>query len=183
MVDSGLRAVGAVAVVLALAYHGLATAAASDGFGLTNIAGGPNDCVAPTRNGVCSQLFDGREALYPGHGEERAVTLAYHGLGTAAVGMYLTRFTSRASTSRALCREADPAALLDVEVRSGARTLYSGTLSDLAAVHGAPISAVQLGRWPDGRSETLILDVTLDASAGNDDMGCVSTADFVWIAE
>lgn len=179
-----LKAAAPLAVAIALFVHG-SSALAGGAPGLTNVAGGAADCVAPARQAVCATLFDGGALLYPGGpAEVRRVRIAYAGDQPAeAVGLYVAGFASRSPKSRPMCQAADPAASFDVTIGEGSTTLFQGTLAELAAGHDAPPSMLALpGRWHGGDGHTYTISVALDRSAGNDLMGCVSTADFVWLA-
>ena len=183
MLGWALKIVVPAVIATALAGHGLTGALAGDDAGLTNVTGGPGDCSAPTAHATCAPLFDGHQQLYPGRGESRSVQVAYHGRRAAEVGLYVDNFTAKAAGSLGFCQAVDPASMLDVEITRSGQPVYSGTLSDLAARHGAAIEMIDLGRWDGGRSASFTFTVTLDQAADNSYMGCTSTADFVWIAE
>jgi hypothetical protein len=179
-----LKLLGPLAAAAALLAHS-SLGLAQGTIGLTNVAGRAGDCAAPTRASVCAALFDGTSPLFPGGpAQVKQVRIAYSGDRPAhSLGLYLDHFASRAPASQAMCRAADPADALDIRVAEGDQVLYEGPLSDLATVHGAPQSMLDLpGPWSGGQPHTFSISVVLDGAAGNAYMGCVSTADFVWLA-
>jgi hypothetical protein len=180
--------------VALLAMHQLTTAFAAPPIGLTNLAGSAADCTAPAANAVCASLFHGGAPLYPGGPAQTAsVTIGYHaGTATSAFGVYLPIFASRASASAPMCSAADPASKLDLLITQGAHTVYQGTLADFALAHHDPASMLHLAgghdgsgaidRWANGDQSNFTIAVTLDSTAGNPYMGCVSSADIAWLA-
>lgn len=178
-----------------LALHQLTASFAAAPIGLTNVAGAGADCTTPAANAVCAALFPaGASPLYPGGPAQSAeVTVTYHASSpTASFGVYLTNFSARAAESAPYCSASDPASMLDLTIRQGARTIYQGTLSAFALTHSAPTSMLHLAggrdgagsldRWHDGDSSTFTISVSLDRAADNAYMGCASTADIAWLA-
>jgi hypothetical protein len=141
----------------------------------------------PTSAGVvCDSLFDGSQPLYPGAPPiTRTVTLTYQGSQKAGVGgLYIGSFVSRSATSAPLCTAADPAAGFELSVAADGQSLYQGSLSDFAAAHSDASNLLPLrSSWRSGESVAVTLAVTMPRSAGNEFMGCVSAADFIWTAE
>lgn len=167
--------------VVALLHGAFADGLASEGgVGLTDVSGQPGDCTAPTRQAACATLFDGRQLLYPGGpAVERSLSVTWHGSRPAGrLGLYVNNFSSRSLRSQAGCTATDPASMLDLRVTQDGRPLYDGTLSDFAQNHGSAPDALP-GRGESGR---FTIAVALDEAADNGYMGCVSTADLVWIA-
>jgi hypothetical protein len=164
------------ALALVALLHGAVTdgLANEGGIGLTNVSGRPGDCVAPTRLAACATLFDGSTALFPGGPAiERSTTVTWHGNGhpASAFGLYVDNVGTR-------CAAADPAEKLDLTITQDGRLLYQGTLRQLTASHGAASDALPVH----GDRGRFRIAVALDPSADNRYMGCVSTADLVWIA-
>ena len=182
------------AVAVALLAAGVQGAFASSGIGLTNVAGAAGDCSTPVTNAACATLFTGAQPMWPGKQPEMAtVTIAYHGRSTSqAFGLYLSKFESRSARSGPYCTASDPADKLDLTIRQGTATVFQGTLSELASMHGDPITmlvlsgghdgAGQAGRWADGDASTFTIAVGLDISADNGYMSCQSTFDLAWLA-
>lgn len=91
MVRTALKIIVPATAALAVLAAGAQGVFASDGVGLTNIAGTARDCSAPVTHGACASLFDGAEPMWPGKQPEVAtVTIAYHGhSGTQAFGLHV----------------------------------------------------------------------------------------------
>ena len=149
-------------------------------------------CTQTASSQVCANLFGAGAPLVPGApGSSRTVTLSYAGSGpSGAAGLYLQGFQTRTAASALTCTESDPAAKLDLTVSEGGRTLYQGSLSDFAAIHSDPAGRLVLAgatgrddQFNPGDQVAVTVTVALDRGAGNADMGCVSTTDFVWFAE
>jgi len=173
-----------VGAVFAIATTALATTASA---GL-NPSGGAlvqhgAQCSSAGLTQVCSGLFDGGQALYPGGPSETAsLTLDYRGSKPAAqAGLFLEHFVSRAPGSDSACTAADPAAMLLVSVVRDGSSVFEGSLSSLAT-HADSASMASIGRLAAGGVANLTVTVKLDRAADNSYMGCVSKADFVWFA-
>jgi hypothetical protein len=194
MVRTALKIVAPAAAAVALLAAGVQGVFASDGVGLTNIAGAAGDCATPVTNAACATLFKGAEPMWPGKQPEAAtLNIAYHGHSeTQAFGLYLSKFESRSVQSGPSCTAADPADKLNLTIRQGTVTIYQGTLSDFARTHHDPLTilplsgghdgAGQAGRWVDGDASVFTISVGLDISADNPYMTCVSTTDLAWLA-
>jgi len=176
-----IQAVPLALAAIALLHGAFADGLASEGgVGLTDVSGQPGDCTAPSRQAACATLFDGRQLLFPGGpAAERSVAVAWNGSRpAAALGLYVDNFSSRNSRSQAGCTAPDPASRLDLTVTQDGRAIYEGTLSDFAQNHGSATTALRAR----GESGRFTIAVSLDSAADNSYMGCVSTADLVWIA-
>lgn len=183
MLLTALKALTPLAAAALLVAHTTGAMAAST-IGLANESGSAADCAAPVRDSACATLFSGATALAPGGpAQVRQVRITYSGDRPATLGVFADRFSARSPQSSATCQAADPAGMLDVTITEGASTLYRGTLAGLAAEHGSAPQLLALpGTWTSGAAHTYQLAVGLDPAAGNDYMGCVSAADFVWVA-
>jgi hypothetical protein len=170
-----------VAAIAAATIAGTASAGLNPGGGALVQRGA--QCSSAGLTQVCSSLFDGAQALYPGGPtESAALTLDYQGSKpSAAAGLFLQRFVSRAPSSSASCTAADPAAMLRVTVVRDGSIVYDGSLSSLAG-HTDAASMASIGQLPAGGTADLKVTVGMSREAGNSYQGCVSKADFVWFA-
>ena len=166
---------------------GAATIAGTASAGL-NLGGGAlvqrgAQCSSAGLTQVCSSLFDGGQALYPGGPTESAsLTLDYQGSRPAAqAGLFLQHFVSRAPTSSPTCTAADPAAMLRVTVVRDGSTVFDGSLSSLAG-HADAAGMASIGRLAAGGTADVKVTVGMSREADNSYQGCVSKADFVWFA-
>jgi hypothetical protein len=194
VVRRALKIVAPAAVAVALLAAGVQGAFASDGIGLTNVAGAAGDCTSPVTNSACATLFTGGEPMWPGKQPEKAtVTIAYHGHSQSqAFGLYLSKFESRSVKSGPYCTAPDPADKLNLTIRQGTEIVYQGTLSSFARDHhdtltllplrGGHDGSGEVGRWANGDTSTFTISVGLDVSADNPYMTCVSTTDLAWLA-
>ncbi len=179
MLRVALKASVPLLAAAGLLMHSLPGEAASR-IGLTDEAGLPGDCRTPVHDAACARLFDGSQPLSPG-GPANAmrVRISYQGgKPAAALGVYVANFTARTPGSAAICTAPDPTDKLNVRLAQGSTVVYDGTLSELAREHAGPAGSLQLRP----QSSTFTIAVSLDPTAGNSYMGCVSTADLVWIA-
>jgi hypothetical protein len=134
--------------------------------------------LSVTGAGGSDQIFPSGAALAPGEVATGSVQFArHHGLSNHRLGLYVSRYSSRAEASSALCTAADPADKVVLTIRSDSGAIYDGTLSDFAAKHGSASSALTLR---DVTKETVTFTMLLDQSSGNAYMGCRSTADLTW---
>ena len=166
--------------IIALLHSGFGDGVAAEaGLGLTNVSGRAGDCTAPTRLAACAPLFDGTESLLPGGPPiARSVTVTWQGARPSVFGLYVDRFLSRDPRSQPICTAADPAGKLILRVDQDGTPLYQGTLSDFQRDHGSASDALHLL----GDSGRFTISIALDRSADNAYMGCVASADLVWIA-
>ncbi|HEY8738677.1 MAG TPA: hypothetical protein VIO62_16730 [Candidatus Dormibacteraeota bacterium] len=171
----------------AVAAIGTAALASSASAGL-NPGGGAlvqrgAQCSSAGLTQVCTGLFDGGQALYPGSPSESAsLTLDYQGTKPAAqAGLFLEHFVSHSSGSDAACTAADPASMLRVTVLRDGSVAFQGSLSALAT-HADSAGMTSIGRLAAGGTAHLTVTVSMDRAADNSYMGCVSKADFVWFA-
>lgn len=152
---------------------------------MTNVAGAAGDCTTAASGGVCATLFPAGALLAPGRTLSRQVTIGYHGgAPTHEFGVYATDYVSRAAASAAFCTAADPAAKLNLAISEAGRPLYNGTLAAFAESHSSPETLLMVGggRWTNGETATFDFSVSLDESADNSYMGCVSRAGLAWYA-
>jgi hypothetical protein len=170
-----------VAAIGAAAIAGTASAGLNPGGGALVQRGA--QCTSAGLTQVCSSLFDGGQALYPGGPTESAsLTLDYQGSKPSAqAGLFLQHFVSRAPNSAASCTAEDPAAMLRVIVVRDGSTVFDGSLSSLAG-HADSASLASIGRLAAGSTADLTVTVGMYREAGNSYQGCVSKADFVWFA-
>ena len=175
-----VRAAPLLLAVIALLHTGIGDGlAAEGGVGLTNVSGRAGDCTIPTRLAACAPLFDGAETLFPGGpAVERSVTVTWHGGRASEFALYVDHFTSHDARSQPRCAAEDPAGKLDLRVDQDGVLLYQGTLGDFQRAHGTASDGLRLR----GDSGRFTIAVALDRSADNAYMGCVSSADLVWIA-
>lgn len=140
-------------------------------------------CSSAGLTQVCSGLFDGGQALYPGGPSQSAsLTLDYQGAKPSAqAGLFLAHFVSHTSGSGATCTAADPASMLQLTVVRDDSVVFAGSLTALAA-HADSAGMTSIGRLAAGGTAHLTLTVSMDRAADNSYMGCVSKADFVWFA-
>jgi hypothetical protein len=128
-------------------------------------------------------------ALYPGGPAWwREIVITYHGPEAATVALYVGNFVARAPSRAGSCAAADPARMLLLDIQEGRSTLFSGTLSGFASVHGdapdaLPLRSPRGPSWLDGDGARIQLRITLDLRADNSYMGCTSGADLDWVAE
>jgi hypothetical protein len=170
-----------VAAIAAAAIAGTASAGLNPGGGALVQRGA--QCSSAGLTQVCSSLFDGGQALYPGGPTESAsLTLDYQGSKPSApAGLFLQHFVSRAPASGATCTAADPAAMFRVTIVRDGATVFDGSLGSLAT-HSDSVGMVSIGRLAAGSTSNLTVTVGMDRAAGNSYQGCVSKADFVWFA-
>jgi len=175
------KVVGAVAAIATAALATTASAGLNPGGGALVQHGA--QCSSAGLTQVCSGLFDGGQALYPGGPAEAAsLTLDYRGTKPAAqASLFLQHFVSHAPGSDSACTAADPAAMLLVSVVRDGSSVFEGSLSSLAT-HADSASMASIGRLAAGGVANLTVTVKLDRAADNSYMGCVSKADFVWFA-
>jgi hypothetical protein len=175
------KVAGAVFAIATAALATTASAGSTPGGGALVQHGA--QCSSTGLTQVCSGLFDGGQALYPGGPAETAsLTLNYQGSKPAAqAGLFLQHFVSHAPGSDAACTAADPAAMLRVSVVRDGASVFEGSLSSLAA-HSDSAGMASIGRLAAGGFANLTVTVKMDRAADNSYMGCVSKADFVWFA-
>ncbi len=140
------------------------------------------DRVAPqlsvTGGSGSDQIFPSEAPLAPGQVATSWVQVARRGGGSRhRLGLYLSRYSSRAADSSPLCTATDPADRVNLMVGSDSGPIYDGTLSDFAAKHGSASSPLRLDIVT---QETLTFRMGLDPSSGNSYMGCRSVADLAW---
>jgi hypothetical protein len=140
-------------------------------------------CSSAGLTQVCSGLFDGGQALYPGGPSQSAsLTLDYQGAKPSAqAGLFLQHFVSHTSGSGATCTAADPASMVQLTVVRDGSVVFAGSLTALAA-HADSAGMTSIGRLAAGGTAHLTVTVSMDRAADNSYMGCVSKADFVWFA-
>ncbi len=185
MIFAALKLASPLLVSLAMLVGSLTSALAGDQLTMTNVTGSSADCTQPASGGVCASLFPAGTQLAPGKTVSRQVTIGYHGgRVTSEFGVYATDFQTRSARSAAFCTASDPAGKLDLVIRNGEDVLFSGTLAEFAGLHSNPQSLLTVGggQWQKGASATFTFSVTLDISADNPYMGCVSTAGLAWYA-
>jgi len=185
MIVASLKLASPLLVSLAMLMGSLTSAFAGDQLTMTNVTGSSADCTRPASGGVCASLFPAGTPLSPGKTVSRQVTIGYHGgRTTSEFGLYATDFETKSAQSAAFCTATDPATKLDLLVRDGEEVLFSGTLAEFAGLHSNPQSLLTVGggQWKKGTSATFTFSVTLDVSADNPYMGCVSTAGLAWYA-
>jgi hypothetical protein len=170
-----------VGKLAAMAAAGTASAGLNPGGGALVQRGA--QCSAAGLTQVCSSLFDGGQALYPGGPSESAsLTLDYQGgKPSAQAGLFLQHFVSRAPASSATCTAVDPAAMLRVTVVRDGSAVFDGSLSSLAG-HADSAGGASIGRLAAGGTAKLEVTVGMYRDADNSYQGCLSKADFVWFA-
>jgi hypothetical protein len=170
-----------VAAIATAALASTASAGLNPGGGALGQRGA--QCSSAGLTQVCSGLFDGEQALYPGGPSQSAsLTLDYQGTRPAAhAGLFLRHFVSRATGSDAACTAADPASMLRLTVVRDGSAVFDGSLSALAA-HADSAGMASIGRLAAGGTAHLTVTVSMDRAADNSYMGCLSKADFVWLA-
>ena len=175
------KVAGAFAAIAAAALASTASAGWAPGGGALVQRGA--QCSSAGLTQVCSGLFDGGQALYPGGPSQSAsLTLDYQGAKPAAqAGLFLQHFVSRASTSDASCTAADPASMLRLAVVRDGSAVFEGSLSALAG-HSDAAGMASIGRLAAGGTAHLTVTVSMDRAADNSYQGCISKADFVWFA-
>jgi hypothetical protein len=147
---------------------------------MTNVAGtavhGTN-CATPGTVQVCATLFD-TAPMAPGTLVSNSVTVTTSGtLTPSTFTLSAANFIAKDVSSAAICTAADPAASLDLVIKQGVATIFTGTLSSFAAAHATPATGIDV---TGGGAFTI--DVTLDAATPTTGEGCVSLADLVWTA-
>lgn len=187
MLPAALKLGVPIAAAGLLALHGLTSVFAAPALGLTDVTGAGGDCTTPTSSAVCAPLFpaDG-EVMWPGKAPRQAqAQLTWHGpSATRTFGVYFSRYDPKLATAGGgYCQAPDPAAKLNLVIRDGAATVYQGTVSDFAQNHRDPQSLLELGNLAPGAAHTFTFSVGLDRSAGNEYMGCTTTADIAWYAQ
>jgi hypothetical protein len=97
------------------------------------------------------------------------------------LGLYVQRFLARAASSAPACTAADPADRILVSIKEEGRSVFEGTLAQLASAHSSTSSLLLLPRLDAGRARVTV-SARLDASATSAYMGCASVADLTWYA-
>lgn len=162
---------------------------------MTNISGsevGGVDCDSPTYDGTCGVLFNvGSTNLRPGApATTNSLTIKYTGtLTTSNFVLYSTGYAKNSGSPVTLCTATDPGLMLDLVIKAGSTSIYTGTLNAFNTSHGSAANGLQLavgsgtaGVWNTDDTVTYTIEISLKGIADNSYQGCQQDITFNWYA-